>query len=592
MGDLEDIVLPHLHAQFERGRVVLFTGAGFSLTAKNLLGEFLPSSKGLAEKIWPLCFPSVPFDESSSLQDLYETALTKNPKELAQVLVRSLTIMPASVEDWLADYFFMPWHRIYTLNIDNLAQVIAQRFSLPRHLEEVSATNLSWAKPKIEGVATPLEVVYLNGMITDIPANVTFAATQYAHRLAFPDSFYQELMAEIVSRPVIFIGTRLDEPPLWQNIEIRKGKGPRGVYEFRPRCYLVTPTLDRAREARLAEFNIMWIPMTAQEFSKQVLKNLSGAREAGLKLLRASKGIAGSRRLEEVSDLATDPQRQSEFLLGHEPIWADIQSGRAIERVSDREFGVCFSSTYSRSEVRGVIVVAGTAGSGKSTSLMRLALNATAAGHRVAWIDRSNELTKREVITAMKSDDSPTVLLIDDADLFGWGLSTMIKDILSSDHNPLVVVAVRSGIVDRVINPTVLAGIPIRELVVPLLTDTDIDLLIAALDRENRLGRLKGKTINQQRAIFRESAGRQLLVAMISATSGEKLEEKIPNEFFELAQDAQRVYAVVSLATTFRYRLSRQDVLTALNDSKNEILNSIELLLRRHILVEMPPVLE
>ena len=70
MGDLEDIVLPHLHAQFERGRVVLFTGAGFSLTAKNLLGESLPSSKGLAEKIWPLCFPSVPFDESSSLQDL------------------------------------------------------------------------------------------------------------------------------------------------------------------------------------------------------------------------------------------------------------------------------------------------------------------------------------------------------------------------------------------------------------------------------------------------------------------------------------------------------------------------------------------
>lgn len=589
MSSLEEIVLPHLHTQFERGRVVLFTGAGFSLTTKNILGSPLPSSKGLAETIWPLCFPSVSFDDSSSLQDLYETALAKNPTELARVLTQSLTVMPASVEDWLVDYYLMPWHRIYTLNIDNLAQVIAQRFSLPRQLDEISATNLSWAKPKIEGLATPLEVVYLNGMLTDIPDKVTFAATQYARRLAFPDSFYQELTAEIVSRPVIFVGTRLDEPSLWQNIEIRKNKGPRGVNELRPRSYLVTPTLDRARESRLAEFNITWIPMTAYEFSTQVLKQLSGAREAGFKVFGAHKAKAGSKMLEEVSDLATAPHTQSEFLLGQEPIWADIQSGRAIERVSDKEFWVCFSSVLSGRDVRGIIVLAGTAGSGKSASLMRLALNAMAANHKVAWVDRSNDLSKREIIAAMRSDKPPTVLMIDDADLLGSGLSMMIKDILSSEHNPLVVMAIRSGVIDRVINPTVLAGIPIRELSVPLLDDADIDLLIATLDRENRLGRLKGKTIDQQRQIFRESAGRQLLVAMLHATSGEKLEVKIPNEFFELTPDAQRVYAVVALATTFRYRLTKQDILTALNDSRNELLNSIELLLRRHILVEMPP---
>ena len=541
-------------------------------------------------QIWPLCFPSEQFEENASLPDIYETALLKDPIHLKGVLTNCLTIQPDSIESWIVDYFSCPWHRIYTLNIDNLVKSLVQRFSLPRLLEEISATNLSSPSPRTAENQAVLEVICLNGTIADIPNNVTFSSSHYAKRLAYPDQFYQQLVADIVSRPVVFVGTSLDETPLWQSIEIRKAKGPRDTYEMRPRSYLVTPNLDRARKARLSSFNIMWIPMTAEEFSLKVLRKVSSSREAGLRLLKVAKSDSSVEvRLSEVADLATDPESQSQFLLGQEPIWADIQSGRAVERASDNLFWELFQSAISDEGQKGILVISGTAGSGKSTTLMRLVLRATAKGHRIAWVDRRTELSPREIISSIEEDTSLNLIAIDDADMFGLGLSSMLHKIANLEKNPLAIVALRSGVIDKCLNTSALGGLQVKELSVPHLTDSDIDALINVLERENRLGVLRAKPFAEQKAMFKEYSGRQLLVAMISATSGTRFEERIPDEFFELPEDSQRVYSVIALASTFRHHLSKQDILIALNDSSNESLNALNLLLRRHIVVEVPP---
>ena len=112
---------------------------------------------------------------------------------------------------------------------------------------------------------------------------------------------------------------------------------------------------------------------------------------------------------------------------------------------------------------------------------------------------------------------------------------------------------------------------------------------LEVLDREKRLGALRGKTLEQQKRVFRDYSGRQLLVAMISATSGTRFEEKIDEEYDELSQDARLLYATVSLSTYFGYSLQRQELLMAINDFSNAQLNEIEGLLNRHLLSEMPP---
>jgi GTPase SAR1 family protein len=349
------------------------------------------------------------------------------------------------------------------------------------------------------------------------------------------------------------------------------------------------PRLDKAKEARLADLNVWWIPMTSEQFAHEVLVKLQEVAEKGFSVfLSAPTSSAEDQRIFEVAELATKPDQTSDYLLGEEPIWADIQAGRAVERDCDSEFWDMYQNAKSSGEGR-IILITGTAGVGKSTCLMRLALRISAEGNRVFWIDRDTNLAPRYVLSALRKTDAPSIIAIDDGDLFGYELSRLLREILTIKNSALILVAVRSGVIDRVVNTVVLKGITIDEKAVPNLADHDIDALIDVLDRENRLGVLKGKTREQQRQVFSTYSGRQLLVAMISATSGRQFEEKVPEEFNELGNEAQQIYALVALASTFRHSLSRQDILIALNDSTNAALNTIDVLLRRNILAERPP---
>src|SRR5258707_15732957 len=96
--------------------------------------------------------------------------------------------------------------------------------------------------------------------------------------------------------------------------------------ELRPRSYLVTPTLDRARQALLTEFNVVWVPMTGEEFTQQILDQVRSAARQGLEKISVLGASTKSEApaLPEVARLATNPMQGTEFLVGQEPIWADL----------------------------------------------------------------------------------------------------------------------------------------------------------------------------------------------------------------------------------------------------------------------------
>jgi hypothetical protein len=330
--------------------------------------------------------------------------------------------------------------------------------------------------------------------------------------------------------------------------------------------------------------------MKAEQFAARVLVPLSTTGEVGLAYLRKQSGAspAGTRSIEDVSTLARNPSQPSEFLLGQEPIWADVQSGRAISRDSDDHLWTKTEGLLAARTPPGFIVVTGTAGSGKSAALMRVCLRLAARGVKVGWVDRDSDMSPRNIRAAMKADDAPTVLAIDDADAYGAEVSALLREVCSGDRMPLVIVAMRSGRLERVLNPVRLQGIPSLELVIPGLTDRDIAGLLDVLDRENRLGTLRGKPREEQEQVFREKAGRQLLVAMIEATSNRRFEEKAIEELAELEADARHVYALVAVASAFRFSLRRDEILIATGDHSNTALNIVDQLARRNILVDVP----
>lgn len=582
---LDSVVIPHLRDQFARALPFFFTGAGFSVGANNILGMPVPAGDALKRDLWGICFPGQEYEKENSLQDLYEHAFVRHKGDLTARLTQALTVATDSIPGWYQRFFSFPWAGGYTLNVDDLAASVARQFDLPRRLAEVSARSPSSMPGTPRTSSDTLEIVHLNGGIADIPDRVTFSVTQYAERLGTPDPWYFRLTGELISRAFVFIGTQLDEPSLWQYLELRRTKGARGMKELRPRSYLVTPHLPMSRQVLLAEFHIEWLPMTAEQFVVEILDPLASAAVAGLDLLRLSAGSAPSRpELSDISTLSRAPLQPSDFLLGQEPVWGDLQSGRAIVRESDEEFWSRANGIRQREGTKGVLLVTGTAGSGKSTALMRLGLRFAAEGERVGWVDRETELSVRDIRRAMKAVDAPSILAIDEADMFGVELPALIRDVALYDNAPLVMITIRSGKVERALNSQQLVGVPMSEVTVPLLADSDIDALIDALDKEHRLGVLKALPHSAQVQAFRDQAGRELLVAMIQATSGQRFEAKAAAEFEELQANEQVIYALVAVATALRYSLTSQDLLIASGDASNTALNVVDQLKRRHII--------
>jgi len=123
--------------------------------------------------------------------------------------------------------------------------------------------------------------------------------------------------------------------------------------------------------------------------------------------------------------------------------------------------------------------------------------------------------------------------------------------LVPGNQNFLFVFGTRSSKLDEI--TTALAGrsdFKIAEHVVPPLNDTDIDGLIGVLETNNRLGILTGASSMARRAAFRDQAGRQLLVAMIQATSGEKFEKKAQDEYLELTGTQRYAYALIAMGFT------------------------------------------
>jgi SIR2-like domain len=259
-----------LREDFASGRLTLFTGAGFSADARDLEGRPIPSTDELREELWGLCFPEETPDDSV-LSDLFSHALTRCPRDLQALLNKRLTVDPQSLPSFYRTWHAMPWRRIYTLNVDDLEIAVARRFELPRPIRPISALG-GTRGAEGRNAAHGLACIHLNGIVTDAPEGVTFSTGQYARRIGADDRWYGELGEDLDSLPFVFVGTRLDEPSLWQHLECHAARRRTGEA---PRSLLVTRRLSRARASLLEQWGIDWLRATSEEFARRILEPLS-----------------------------------------------------------------------------------------------------------------------------------------------------------------------------------------------------------------------------------------------------------------------------------------------------------------------------
>ena len=580
---LESNYIPHLRDQFANGSVVLFLGAGFSLEAKTMSGNDLPSARVLTEQLWNLCFPSETFDSTTQLQDIFETARNQNPKELTHLLRDSFTVDPDSCPEWYLRFLSMPWLRIYTLNVDDLVMKLLTTAPSSRRVRAVSATT----ERNVLFDDSHLSTIHLNGTLEDIPYEVTFSRSQYAQRSGL-DPAYAQLKNDLLFRPVVFVGASMDEGPMWQHLELRGPAGSRGERELRPRSYLVVPSLNRSKESLLARYNIAWLPMSAEEFEGSILSRMDEERATGHRLLRQISDPTSSQRerFERVADLAAARNSAAEeYLLGAEPVWDDVTANRIANRTCFDELWDQLKKLSASGTTGRFFVITGTAGTGKSSALMSLAMRLEADGTPVAWLDASSYFSRFEFQKALANGPKFGALFVNDSDIYDARLSSMVRDAL--EHNPrlLFVCEARSGKVDRIVNKQELNEIESIEYTIPSLVDDDIDAILDVLDRERRLGQLKGMTRDERRVVFQRLAGRQLLVAMHIATHGKDFEDRAVDELKDMVPEQMFMYGLICVASAHRFTLRQEDVGIACSQGGTEWLQSLDALSRRKLIL-------
>lgn len=586
---IEEHTLARLKSQLSRAEVVLFTGAGFSVEATDRKGHPIPGSDALKRELWAICFPSEEFEIGASLGDLYELARRRKPTALQELVEMRLSVNPDTLPAFYSSYFDFPWFRVYTLNMDDLEIAAERRFSLKRRIKPISATaNSPEARPS--GEKDILEVVHLNGMVPGPPAELTFSETQYAQRIAGQEPWYARCVADLTARPVIFVGTELREPALWHHLELRRWRGE-GGRDLRPTSLLVAPELSISRRELLRELRVEWIPASAESFAHEVLQPLAPSANRGFIYLSEQLRLSGRVSVPLVGELAAErPTLDTQYLLGAEPHWSDILMERAVCRSDDELLYQEARSILTGATPHTALVVTGTAGTGKSTALMRLALRLSSDGVPVFWVDRDCQAPPALIRQRVRESEGAVVLALDDADLYGRQLLNLMRDLIPGRADLLFVVAMRSTKVDELCAAATKGGdLDVREHTVPNLADTDIDALIGTLDRHNRLGILKGKSTGERRMAFRAEAGRQLLVAMIQATSGRLFEEKAYDELAELEGPQRFIYALVAVASASRLYLTRDEILIATGEVSGDALVALDRLAARGLVVaELP----
>ncbi|HEV7808217.1 MAG TPA: SIR2 family protein [Solirubrobacteraceae bacterium] len=560
----------HLSGPVSRGEVVLFTGAGFSLGARNLAGGDMPDVNVLLNQLWQLVYGDDEPDPDSTLQEIFDVALREYREQLEHLLRKLLTVVPDSLTATQLRWLSFPWRRAYTVNIDDLEVAASSRLTLQREIRPISAMRDEFVPDDWDA----LSFVHLNGDLGDLP-EVTFSERQYGGRSLRDEALYSRMVADLNVAPVVFVGTSLREDPLWRHVELRRTR-EQLESDVQPRSYLVSPRLSKARQGMLAALNIEWVPLGADEFAARVLSGLSATIEPGFRALARRR--LSEATLKRVSDLlgerASAPSRYYE---GAQPEWEDIVEGRAIDRT--------FESRIDIDRQAGQVLISSTAGEGTTTTLMRLATRSHASGRETLWCDAKRESRPQRLRAQVRSLRGKFALFIDDADMLGPQLEHLLREVGDED-GAVVVMGMRSARIDAALPNWTGTGTNKIELSVPPLGDSDIAALLTVLEANNALGLLAPLTASERTAEFAKQAGRQLLVAMIRVTEGKDLKQKAEDEYQYLAQPQRSLYGIVAFATANRYLLSLDEVLQSAHASSAAGTVALRRLINRGLVVE------
>ena len=563
--------------QFERGDIVLFAGAGFSIGAKNAEGTEPPTSDALCRRLAEECGWHYSEEELPLVYEQAEKHLgTQTLRDLLDRLYGHCQPAP-----WHLSIATLHWYRIYTTNIDDLVE---GTYTKTRTSQKLRSLTCPCPFQEADPFFDEVQCVHLHGCVSDRSRPLTFTADHFGAETASPSPWYQTLVDDMYSKSVLFIGTRLSEPPFHHYLQLR-GVRAKGVPESRAKAFIVTPKPSRLRERQFEDQNMVVIPETAEHFfaalagevakrvpsREQLLKAryphqlqviTSGQVETRVEFLRDFDLVDARPAPREDRPSAT----RTLFFLGAEPTWDDIRNNVDAVRAFTSGF---LDSLREAADGLTVLLITGHAGSGKSTVLRRLAMELAREGRTVYYAKAPRAIAAAAVLSLLEGLDGRHVyFFIDDAYHHLDSIATILRE-APEQANITLVLSERPHLIEARLArlPRKLSGL----LDMPSLNRHDCELVIEKLAEFGFLGVLQGRTREDQLRAFLGRSQKQLLVAMKEATSGQGFDVIIENEFRTLANDEARfAYTIASLCYMHGAPIRRRHLLACLQGTDIE----------------------
>lgn len=371
----------------------------------------------------------------------------------------------------------------------------------------------------------------------------------------------------IATSPTFFFSDDSTELNLLEWMRRREGSP-----QYMPHAFYVAPHASASIRILLERLRILWVPLDfrqfLQEFLSPQLEHVAAAKRALL---------AGQQRLtDKVTTVTRSMQTRGSgdrtYLLGREPTWGDIMDGFA----APLSWLGALTDFVQRSDAGSVILVEGTAGSGKSSLLMQLGAQLSAESNRIVWVDSTSRPSPAD-LRAHVGALVPDYVLIDDVDVYGAAVPSLCRDLTDAmrPHGGRLIVTTRSVRLELFGDLSKYA----------LFTLTDIDPsdagdLISLLRLHDAVADRR-LSDSQLLTLLTDVASGQLLVGMIQATSGVLFSDRISSECKQLDASDLAVYSYIALATSELESMTTDQVLAAGGQAPAKTWASLQRLVRQ-----------
>ena len=511
---------------------ILFTGAGFSLGAKNGNGEAIPSGNVLKKNI---LIELLGYKENTDeYNDLFTYSLADicsfAGEQVSELKVQDFIVSqfidctPQDFHKIIATFSF--WRKIYTINIDDVIEN-----SVPKGYLIVQNTERPFSYTR----AKQKEYIKLHGCVRNRSGNLVFSNQQYVDSMLHStdyrfNSFAQDMQIE----NFVVVGTEMNEINLDYYLRLFSSVSSKTSHG---QLFFINPRPSLIFKSKVSKIGAHILEWTTEKFANH-LKSLTKTKDSYSKSHIIDDFLYVKDKYEKDKKFKG---YNSYLYFGQHPDYRDIiyDWDFSNPEIKNKLYDIV-SYIGSRRGCKLMVAFYGKSMTGKSTYLKRIAINLV--NENIAVYDFCGKKFDTEDFrkkTRIIAEDT-IALIFDNASFYYSEIKSLINN-FPKEKNILVITAARTYSHNRK-RYCLVSETWYEEMLIDGNTNS-LDNVFAIdiaekLDKKGLLGKLKAKSFDERVAYI--SSYQDVESCLFTITNGSYFQKRQLNAFFDIKNKLQQ----------------------------------------------------